>query len=186
MKTVEYKGETIECLGRFGRVSKGKILEMFEWEYDSVIGDKNYSLIGSQPSQDELEIASRVKPIDCGFVDLSMIDWSDKHLYSKMSSRMSKGTIVRIYTAINQIGGHIVSSSVYDTREVLIDRVIEASRYMGWNKLTFEDRARIGNRVRGVSTETVTENTDKVSVEQTQTTPKITRHRERKRVEPSK
>ena len=184
MKTVEYNGVTIGCLGRFGKVSKGDRLTMFEWEYDSVVADKNYSLIGKQPSAEELEIASRVKPIHCGYVDLSMIDWSDNELYLKMSSRMSKGTIVRIYTAINQIGGHIVHSSVYDTREVLIDRVIEAIRYMGWDKLTAEDRARIGNRLRGVSHVQAPPIVD--TDEQSSLTPKITRQRERKRLEPSK
>jgi hypothetical protein len=179
MKTVEYNGPSIGCLGRFGKVSKGDRLTMFEWEYDSVSGDKNYSLLGKKPSQEELEIASRVKPIKCSFADLSMIDWSDKNLYSKMCSRMSKPSIVRVFQAINYVGGHIEHSSVYDTKDVLIDRIIEAIRYMGWDKLTEEDRAKIGGRVRGVPVEVLP-----TTVDATASVPKITRHRERKRVEP--
>lgn len=140
MKQVQYIGDEEINLCRFGVINKGAKVDFFEWEYEAVKNDPNYKYVGPVFSKEERAIAERVKPIASRFFDLRTIPWENSNLYKLLASRMSKHTLIKVIKAINDVGGHIPDSSSGENRNVLIDKILQASSFMGWDKLTKEGR----------------------------------------------
>lgn len=140
MKKIKYVGSGVDCLGRFDEVKNGDILSMYEHEYDCVKDDPNFKNLTPELSAEEKRIALRVKPCGTTYYDLRSIAWENPNLCKYLTARMSKHALVKIINAINEIGGYITSSDVHDNREALVDKIVEASRNMEWNKLTIDDR----------------------------------------------
>jgi hypothetical protein len=140
MKKVKYVGSGVESLSRFGRVKKGDIIEMYEYEFDCVSQDKDFENLTPELSKEEKSIAVRVKPLGTTLYDLRGIAWENKNLVKYLTARMSKQMLISIIKSINEIGGYIEDSDVNDSREKLVDRIVSASRAMDWDKLTIEDR----------------------------------------------
>lgn len=140
MKKVEYLGPTIDCLGRFDRVKKGDILEMLEYEYDCVAGDPKFKNLTPELSKEEKSIATKVKPCGTTQFDLRSIAWESPNLIKHLTARLSKQMLVKVINSINEIGGYIKSSDAQDNRERLVDRIVESSRAMEWDKLTIDIR----------------------------------------------
>lgn len=144
MKKVQYIGESTN-LSRFGRVKKGDKLDFYEKEWDAICKDKaknkkRYKELSEPISKDERLIAEKIKPLGTPKFDLRSVPWEHRNLISILESRMSKARLVKMVYAINAIGGIISESTVHDTRAMLVDRIVEAARIMGWDKLTKVER----------------------------------------------
>ena len=140
MKQVQYVGEEEINLCRFGVINKGAKVDFFEWEYEAIKDDPNYKYVGPVFSKEERAIAERVKPLGSKFFDLRTIPWENTNLYRLLTTRMSKQSLIKVIKAVNDVGGHIPDSSSGENRNSLIDKILSASSFMGWDKLTKEDR----------------------------------------------
>lgn len=142
MKNVEYTGEPVDNLGRFGPVKKGAKLKLRENEWDTV-DKKRFKLLDKQPSKEELAVYRRIKPLGCPEFDLRTVPWEKKNLYNILLARTSKNKLMCLVRGIQQVGGVIVEPTVHDDREDMVDRIVEAARLMGWTDLTREDRLQL-------------------------------------------
>lgn len=139
MKNVKFKGPDTN-LGRFGQITKGDKLLMFEWEYDAVARDDRFKLLDPEPSTEELEIAAKIKPWGTGNFDLRTVPYDEPKLPRKLISRTSKIRLLHICKAIVEVGGVIDEFDIRDDRTTLADKIVVAYRYMGWNKISRADR----------------------------------------------
>ena len=135
MKKVRYNGEPMN-LSRFGSVSKGQVLDLYENEWLDVEEDKRFKLLTPLPSKEERGLASRVKPLWTDAYDLREIVWSAPNLYSVLLTRHSERHILLMIEAINIVGGYIQTPSGTEHKAVLADIVFAAAKFMGWDKLT--------------------------------------------------
>lgn len=140
MKQVQYVGADEINLSRFGVINKGAKVEFYEWEWAAVKDDPDYKYVGPVPSKEELALAQKVKPVASKFFDLRTIPWESPALYRLLASRLSKYTLVKLIKAINDVGGYIPESSSGENRNVLIDKIVQAITFMGWDKYTKEGR----------------------------------------------
>lgn len=177
MKKVQYIGAGVESLSRFGRVKKGDILEMYEYEFDCLVSDSDFKNLTQELSQEEKNIAVRVKPVGTTLFDLRSVAWENRNLVKYLTARMSKQMLIKIISSINEIGGYIERSNIDDSREMLVDRIVSASRIMEWHKITIEDRQSLPSYF-SRSEETTIEQTEDLESDK-----KTTRHRARKPVE---
>ncbi len=145
MKQVQYVGAEEINLGRFGIINKGAKIDVYEWEWEGMKGNSIYKLLSVEPSKEERALAERVKPCVTKHFDLRSIPWEKPSLYRTLSSRMSKHTIIKLIKAINEAGGHIEDSSAGEHRNALIDKVVSAVSFMGWDKYTKETRMALYN-----------------------------------------
>ena len=145
MKQVQYVGEEEANIGRFGMIKKGAKIDVYEWEWESMKGNSAYKLLSVEPSKEERALAERVKPSLTKHFDLRSIPWETPNLYRRLSSRMSKHTLIKLIRAINEAGGYIEESSVGEHRNALIDKVVAAASFMGWDKYTKETRLALYN-----------------------------------------
>lgn len=172
MKQVQYVGEGEINLGRYGIINKGAKLDVFEWEWASMQSDKgSYKLLSVEPSKEERAVAEKVKPCGTKYFDLRTVPWESPTLYKALSSRMSKHTLIKLIKAINEAGGHIDESRAGEHRNALIDKILSAISFMGWDKYTKEKRLSIFEETPQVAEETeaakATRQRNKKSVEVT-------------------
>jgi hypothetical protein len=140
MKSVQYLGNEEVALSRFGIINKGAKLDMYEWEWDDIKDSPLFKLLTVAPSKDELELAAKTKPVSTEYFDLRTVPWESPMLHRQLSSRMSKPSLIKLIRGINQAGGYIEDSSVGENRNELIDKIVSAARFMGWDKTTKEQR----------------------------------------------
>ncbi len=145
MKKVQYIGDTVNTLSRFGQVKKGDKLDLYEKEWDLICKDEvaaksNYKIITKPVSKEERVIAEKIKPLGTPRFDLRSVPWEHSKIINILESRVSKLRLVKMVGAINDIGGVISKSSVHDTRAMLVDRIVEGARLMGWTKLSKVER----------------------------------------------
>lgn len=187
MKEVEYVGNNTFNYGRFGLISNGSKMEFFEWEWLCEKDNSDFKLLSKQPSKEELEIARKVKPTATPIFDLRTVPWENKKLKVMLSSRTSKSTMIKIIRAINFAGGNIPASRVGEHRNALMDKILEAAYFMGWDTYTKQERMSFGEDVPVVEqAEEVEEVEEVIDVEeqeeneQQNETTKATRQRVRK------
>lgn len=144
MKNVEFKGKKTN-LSRFGHIKKGDVLAMMETEFDDIKDDPRFRLIDddTKRSEEEIEIAHRVKPWGTGNFDLRTVPWNDPKLPKILISRTSKVKLLNIARAIEEVGGVIEHCAIGDDRLLLVDKIIVAYRAMGWDQITAEDRYKL-------------------------------------------
>lgn len=140
MKKVQYVGENEINLCRFGIIKAGAKMDFYEWEYEAIKDDPDYKYVGPVPSKEEVALAQKVKPAASKFFDLRTIPWENTALYRLLSSRLSKHTLIKVVKAVNAVGGYIPESSSGENRNVLVDKILEAIKSMGWDKYTKEQR----------------------------------------------
>jgi hypothetical protein len=144
MKKVQYQGGDL-TLGRFGEVSSGAVLDLYESEWDEVKGNPDFKLLTPVPSKSEREIAERIAPVGHQIFDLRLIPWENKNLGRVLTARMSKQSLLRVVDAINHIGGVVEPSTIHDCRNMLVDRILTASRAMNWARFTKDERLALGS-----------------------------------------
>jgi len=139
MRRHRYKGNPSN-IGRFGEVNPGDILELTYLESVSVRDEAEWELLEDEQSPEEREASSRVKPWGTYRRDLRVIPWEDPKLGRMMISRYSKGNLLKIVYAIQEVGGVIRELTLHTPKRLIVDAILEAASSMGWDKLTKAER----------------------------------------------
>jgi hypothetical protein len=144
MKIVKFKGTESQNIGRFGVVKPGQELSLLEHEWDDVKDSDDFQTLSAELSEEEKEIAARTLPLGATNYDLRTIPWENRKLHRLLIARLSKKTLYKVVMAIKEVGGLVGPVHSFEGRNILVDRVQEAARLMGWNKLTKEQRLALG------------------------------------------
>lgn len=139
MKSVEYRGQRAN-LGRFGSVSKGQVLEMFEDEWDGVREDPEFRLLSEEPSHEEKRIAKLVKPYGNPLFDLRSISWEKPSLSRSLVARFKRRRLLALVSGMHFVGAQLRHVDAGTQRPQIVDAIIESMRLMEWDKLTAEER----------------------------------------------
>ena len=114
-------------------------------EWDSLDGDKRFKLLDKKPSESELKVYAKIKPLSVEPYDLRTVPWEHTNFFNLLLARTNQSRLVKMLEAMYIVGGErIKHHSVHDGRLWLVDRIVQYSRLMGWDKLGQEVRMGLG------------------------------------------
>lgn len=149
MKKVKYLGGETN-LGRFGMIEKGAVLELYEYEWDSVCEDSKFRLIPEPHTEEAVAKARAALPAKGKSYALTVIQWDNKRLYGILNARYPRQQCVQILTAMKEAGCIVRDFNEHTTRSSLADFIVEAARHSGWgcSSAKTSDTAPIAKAVR--------------------------------------
>lgn len=144
MRKVKYNGKPTH-LGRHGKVSTGDFVLLYEYEWDGLLDDNDFSLV-EEINEPETPLSV---PMGTDMYDLRSITWNSGNLY-RLLNKYNSSRLVRIQEAMRFCGIDIPAMDHKTPRDTLIDSIHRAAIDQGWVKLREEDLLRSGVQKRKV------------------------------------